>query len=131
MREVEASRYVAAKPPEVRAALDPAAVVEAEGSFDVRDVSETPKGTVVTAGRFGVTLRFRFEEREDGLAYEQIEGPLSTLETTVTARPKNEGTELRGRSTVAVRGPDVLDRLAAWKRRGELERGLLVLSKRG
>ena len=124
MREVEASRFVAAKPTEVVRELTPEAVVDAEGSFDVRAVERTDEGTVVTAGRAGVELRFRFEERDAGLAYEQVEGPLSTLRTTVTARPKNEGTELRARSAVEAGGPAVLDRLAAWKRRGELRRAL-------
>ncbi|WP_313693181.1 SRPBCC family protein [Halorarum halobium] len=130
MRDVEVTRFVASSPPEVRRSLTPTAVVDAEGSFDVREVTETDDGTVLTAGRMGMELTFRFEERDDGLVYEQVEGPLSTLETTITVRPKNEGAELVARSTVAVGGPDVVDRLAAWKRRGELERGLLVLSKR-
>ena len=130
MREVEVTRFVAASPPEVTRALTPTALVEAEGSFAVRDVAETDEGTVVTAGRSGIELRLRFEAVDGGLAYEQIEGPLSALRTTVTAGPKNEGTELRARSTVEVGGPAVLDRLAAWKRRGELRRALAGIADR-
>ena len=130
MREVEVSRFVAASPPEVLRVLTPATVVDAEGSFDVRDVTETAEGTVVIAGRAGLELRFLFEEREDGLAYEQTEGPLSTLRTSIAARPKNEGTELVARSAVAVGGPNVVNRLAAWKRRGELRRALAGIAER-
>jgi hypothetical protein len=65
-----------------------------------------------------------FVDRADGVEYEQVEGPLETLRTTVTRAPEDEGTRLVARSSVAVGGPAVLDRLAAWKRRGELRRAL-------
>lgn len=130
MREVEVSRFVDATPDVVGERLTPATVVECEGSFEVREVSTEPEGTLVAAGRAGVELLFRFERREDGLAYDQIEGPLDTLHTTITYAPENHGTRLTARSSVAVRGPDVLDRLAAWKRRGELRRALAGIEGR-
>lgn len=130
MREVEVTRFVAASPAEVTRALTPVALVRAEESFDVREVTDADGGTVVTAGRSGVELRLRFETVDGGLAYEQLDGPLSTLRTTVTARPKDEGTELSARSAVDTGGPAVLDRLAAWKRRGELRRALVGIADR-
>lgn len=130
MREVELSRFVAAHPPEVARLLTPETVIAAEGSFDVRGVTSEDDATLVTVGRAGLELRFRFEEREDGLVYDQLEGPLETLRTTITCEPENEGTRLRARSTVAVGGPGVVDRLAAWKRKGELRRALDGIEER-
>ena len=130
MREVEVTRFVAASPREVARVLTPRVVIDAEGSFDVRDVGQVDGGTLVTAARAGLQLQFLFEERDDGLAYEQVEGPLETLRTTISTRAKNEGTELRAVSAVAVGGPGVLDRLAAWKRRGELRRALAGIEER-
>jgi hypothetical protein len=127
MREVEVRRFVDARPFEVGAVLTPETVVESEGSFEVREVREEDGVTLVAAGKSGVGLLLRFEEREDGVAYEQVEGPLEALSTTITYRAKNHGTELTARSSVAASGPGVLDRLAAWKRKGELKRALAGL----
>jgi hypothetical protein len=124
MREVTVSRFVEASPAVVERRLTPSTVVECEGSFEVREVSEEPEGTLVAAGRAGVELLLRFERREDGLAYDQLEGPLDALDTRIAYAPEDHGTRLTARSSVAVRGPGVLDRLAAWKRRGELRRAL-------
>ncbi|MFC7176746.1 SRPBCC family protein [Halosegnis marinus] len=128
MREVETDRFVAAPPAAVARALTPERVVEAEGSFTVRETREEDGATLVAAGRRGVGLLFRFEEREDGLEYEQIEGPLATLTTTLTYRAEDEGTRLTARSSVEASGPGLLDRLAAWKRKGELKRALATLA---
>jgi len=128
MREVEVSRFVQAPPPAVAPLLSPVGLMDAEGSFEVRDVTDTDEGTEVTVGGYGLELTFRFTEREDGIAYEQVAGPLRTLETTVTYAPENEGTRLTARSRVAVGGPGVIDRLAAWKRRGELRRALRAVA---
>lgn len=124
MREVEVDRFVPAPPAAVERLLSPERLVEAEGSFTVREVRTDGDATLVAAGRAGVELVFRFERVDDGFTYEQLEGPLAELTTRVTYAPENEGTRLTARSTVAVRGPGVLDRLAAWKRRGELRRAL-------
>jgi hypothetical protein len=132
MSTVEVSRFVQALPAAVERALTPAAVVEYEGSFQVRDVTETDDGWVVTAGRAGVELSLRFESREDGLYYEQAgeAGPLDRMETTLSLEPENEGTLVTARSTVDAGMPlsAVTDRLAAWKRKGELKRALRALS---
>lgn len=130
MREVSVDRFVDAKPFEVQRRLTPETVVECEGSFDVRGVTDSPDGTVVTAGRSGVELRLRFEDREDGVAYEQLEGPLERLSTTITYAPENHGTRLTASSEVAAAGPGLIDRLAAWKRRGELKRALAGIAER-
>lgn len=130
MREVEVSRFVGAHPPEVARLLTPETVIAAEGSFDVREVTSDDDGTLVTAGRAGLELHLRFEERENGLVYDQLKGPLETLRTTITCEPENEGTRLTAHSTVAVGGPGFVDRLAAWKRKGELERALDGIAER-
>lgn len=128
MREVEVSRFVRATPAEVERALTPASVVEYEGTFSVRDVTETEDGWEVVAGASGLAVTLAFEPLADGLAYEQRgdDGPFESMETTVTASPEDEGTRVTARSSVdlglplsAVTGP-----VAAWKRRGELERAL-------
>lgn len=123
------SRFVQAPPAAVEPLLSPVGLMDAEGSFDVRGVTDTDEGTEVVVGGYGLELVFRFAEREDGIAYEQVSGPLRVLETTVTYAPENEGTRLTARSRVAVGGPSVLDRLAAWKRRGELRRALRAVAE--
>lgn len=128
MHEVEASTFVPAPPREIRSELTPAAVVEYEGSFDVRRVESTDDGVTVTAGAGGLTMRLSFEERDDGLAYRQLDeaGPFDAMETTVTVAPENEGSLVTMRSSVSLGLPvaAVTDRVAAWKRRGELRRAL-------
>ncbi|WP_135807160.1 SRPBCC family protein [Halorussus marinus] len=132
MREVEATTFVPESPTVVRRALAPAAVVEYEGSFDVRGVEETDDGWTVTAGARGLTMHLDFEEREDGLAYRQRGdgGPFDAMETTVSVEPEDEGSRVRMRSRVSLGLPlsAVTDRVAAWKRRGELRRALDALA---
>jgi hypothetical protein len=127
MREVEVSRFVQASPAVVEGALSPDTVLEAEGSFSIRDVGA--RGDRVTVGGYGLELVFEFADREDGIEYDQTAGPLETLRTTLTYEPENEGTRLTARSEVAVGGPAFVDRLAAWKRRGELRRALAGIAE--
>lgn len=128
MRTVEVQRFVQAPPSVVERTLDPASIVEHEGSFTVEHIEERDGETRVTAGGTGLELTFRFEPREDGYFYEQVEddGPLETMETTLTYRAKDEGTLLTAVSTVSmgVWPRTITDRIAAWKRGGELERAL-------
>lgn len=129
MRTVEVSKFVRAKPPRVEQALDPIAIVDYEGSFDVFDFEEREEDSLVVAGGSGLQLTLRFEEREDGFFYEQVESegqPLETMETTITYAPQNEGTRVTASSTVSmgIRPAAITDRIAAWKRKGELSRGL-------
>jgi len=128
MREVTAERFVAATPAEVRRALAPGVVVEYEGSFEVLEIEERDDATFVTAGARGVGVALRFESREGGLRYEQVgdAGPFDALWTDFAWVSEDEGTLVTARSGVNLGLPlsAVTDRVAAWKRRGELDRAL-------
>jgi hypothetical protein len=132
MRDVEVSRFVRATPSEVERALTPTAVVEYEGSFAVRDVVEGDGGTYVTVGSRGLEFVLRFEGREDGVYYEQEgeAGPFEAMTTELTVRAENDGSRVTARSSVSLGLPVPLaDRVAAWKRRGELKRALSTLAE--
>ena len=127
MREVEVSEFVLARPPAVHRALSPAAMVAAEGTFDVAERREDEAGTAVVASAPGVTVLLRFEEHRDGLAYtaEGEVGPFDHLETEVAVEPERNGSRVTMRSTVSLNLPlPFADRIAAWKRRGEIRRAL-------
>ena len=128
MHEVEVSRFVGATLPAVERQLSPAAIIEYEGTFTVMDVEETGDGWIVT-GRGGGLLeaRFVFEEREDGYVYRQAgdAGPFEEMETTIRLSRRDEGVEVTARSAVSLGVPlPLVDRVAGWKRRGELKRAL-------
>ncbi|MDG5775629.1 SRPBCC family protein [Haloarculaceae archaeon H-GB2-1] len=131
MREVEATTFVTETPAELERRLTPAAVLEYEGTFEVTDVTETDDGWTVTGEMAGVEVEFDFEKRPDGYHYEQRgeDGPFEHMETDVTLTPLNEGTRVTMRSAVSMALPlsSVTDRVAAWKRRGELQRALDAL----
>ena len=132
MREVEVSRFVLAHPRAVRRVLSPEAVVAAEGTFAVSAVEETDDGTVVTAVGPGMSVPLRFESTDDGLQYaaEGDVGPFEHLETHVTVADESNGSRLTMRSTVALNLPlPFADRIAAWKRRGELKRAIDELTE--
>jgi carbon monoxide dehydrogenase subunit G len=128
MREVELSAFVPAPPATVERALTPATVVEYEGTFEVETVEETDGGWTVTAAARGLTVRLDFEKREDGLAYRQRgeAGPFESMETDFSVEPENEGSRVTATSRVSLGMPfrALSDRIAAWKRRGELRRAL-------
>lgn len=132
MREVSVERFVPAPPRDVERAVSPTDVVEYEGSFRVLDVEEREDATVVTAGASAIEATFRFEPRDDGLYYEQVgdAGPFDDLWTELAWRPENEGSDVAARSGVSLGLPlsGVTDRVAAWKRRGELDRALDALA---
>ena len=132
MREVDVSRFVLAHPRAVRRVLSPEAVVAAEGTFAVGAVEETDDGTVVTAVGPGMSVPLRFESTDDGLRYaaEGDVGPFEHLETHVTVADESNGSRLTMRSTVALNLPlPFADRIAAWKRRGELKRAMDELTE--
>ena len=134
MRTVEVSRVVDAPLSTVEEALDPATVIEYEGSFKIFDIDWHDDHWIVVAGGTGLRLVLRFEERDDGLYYEQEEAegqPLETMETTITYLPEGDRTQVTAVSTVSmgVRPAAVMDRVAAWKRKGELERALTSLAE--
>ena len=129
---MEVSRFVGATLPAVERQLSPAAIVEYEGTFTVMDVEETGDGWIVT-GRGGGLLeaRFVFEEREDGYVYRQEgdTGPFEEMETTISLSRRDEGVDVTARSAVSLGVPlPLVDRVAAWKRKGELKRALSRLA---
>lgn len=132
MREVEVSRFVRGRPAELDRELTPETVVTYEGSFTVRDVAEQADGWIVTAGGRGLEMELAFEDREDGLYYEQRgdAGPLDEMWTRLTYAPKDDGAVVTARSGVSLGLPlpVLTDRIAAWKRRGELKRALRQLA---
>lgn len=128
MRTVEVDRFVPATPPEIERALSPAAAIEYEGSFEVLETEERDGATLVTVGAAGIGASLRFETRESGLRYEQVgdAGPFEEMWTELSWAPENEGSRVTARSGVSLGLPAsaVTDRIAAWKRRGELKRAL-------
>ncbi|ELY58543.1 SRPBCC family protein [Natronococcus jeotgali] len=131
MREVTVSRRIDATAVELSSRFDPPAIVEAEGSFTVADVREDGDATVVVASGPGMSLPLRFEYREDALYYTQEgeQGPFEYMETWLEFDEREDGTEVRFRSSVSLAAPLPFgDRIAAWKRKGELERALEAMA---
>lgn len=131
MHEVTVSQFVPAPPTAVEQLLTPRRLIAGEGSFDVEAIDENAAETLVTATGPGLTFELRFESRPDGCYYEQAgdAGPFEAMETHVTVAAKNEGSEVTMRSAVALSLPiPLVDRLAGWKRRGELQRALDTLA---
>lgn len=125
MREVEAERFVAATPDTLRRLLSPATLVEYEGSFVVRGTRSEDDATVVTVAGGGLEFDLRVTETDGGWRYEQVgeRGPFDAMETAVTVEPANEGSRVRAVSRVSLGLPlPLADRIAGWKRRGELRR---------
>ena len=133
MRTIEVSRVLEASPPTVERALDPARIVEYEGSFAVREIDEREDDWLVTVGATGLELPLRFEELARGYYYEQLASgqPLDEMETTIAWEPVDQGTRVTATSSVSMGLPPaaLTDRIAAWKRRGELERALESLAE--
>lgn len=131
MREVTVSRFVPRSPPTISRMLTPEAMVAYEGSFEVRDVQRRDDDTLVTVGGGGVEFVLRFEETPDGLRYEQAgeAGPFDAMETHIVVLADEGGSTVTARSSVSLGlpVPSLTDRVAAWKRRGELERALDAL----
>lgn len=125
MREVTVSRVVDAAPTELSAWLEPATIVEGEGSFAVASVDERGDATVVVASGPGMRLPLRFEDRDGTIYYtqESERGPFAAMETWLEWDPVEHGrTRVTIRSAVELAAPLPFgDRIAAWKRRGELD----------
>ncbi|MFB6165500.1 MAG: SRPBCC family protein [Haloarculaceae archaeon] len=132
MREVEVSQFVAATLPQLDRHLSPATVLGYEGTFAVEAVTETDDGWLVTASAGGMDAAFTFEALEHGYGYRQRgeQGPFEVMETRLTYEREREGSIVTARSTVSLGlpVPALTDRVAAWKRRGELERALSALA---
>ncbi|WP_436348018.1 SRPBCC family protein [Natronorubrum sp. FCH18a] len=127
MREVTVSRVVDASPVVVSRWLDPPTIVEAEGSFTVETIDERADATVVVASGPGMRLPLRFEDRDESIYYTQEgeQGPFSHMETWIDLEDVPDGTRVTIRSSVSLAAPLPFgDRIAAWKRKGELTRAL-------
>ena len=91
--------------------------------------------TLVTVSGPGVGFRLRFERTSDGYHYavpdgDDPAGPFDHMESWLTVEPENEGSRVRIRSAVSLNAPlPFADRIAAWKRGGELDRALDGLAK--
>jgi len=130
MRHVETARFVRATPASVERALDPASMLDWEGTFTVTGVEEDGDGALVEAYTAGMVAAFRFERRDGEWRYAQDRGPFGSMETVVSWRAENEGTRVTAESSVTLGVPPrpIVDRVAAWKRRGELRRLLAGLA---
>ncbi|MFB6184240.1 MAG: SRPBCC family protein [Haloarculaceae archaeon] len=128
MADVEVTRFVEAPLEAVERLLSPRTIVEYEGTFTVDDVTETDDGWTVDASMGDADVVFDFVALSYGYAYEQRgdEGPFDEMETTVALRAAGEETRVTLASTVDMGLPlsALTDRLAGWKRRGELRRAL-------
>jgi hypothetical protein len=126
MREVERTGFVDATPDELDRTLSPSTVLDAEGTFTVVETADTDEGQRVTARGGGVEAVFVFETLSDGLHYRQVgeSGPFEAMATTLTYEARDHGSDVTARSSVSLGLPlaPVTDRIAAWKRGGELER---------
>lgn len=134
MRTVEVTREVPATVVAVDRGLSPGTIIEAEGTFTVVDVEERAGGPTTVTGRAGgIQASFTFEPLEDGYRYRQEgdAGPFETMDTTLTRQRADAGSRLTARSSVSLGLPlsSVTDRLAGWKRRGELRRLLDSLGR--
>jgi len=130
MREVSVSQFVPATPSELDRVLGPRELIEYEGSFSVEAVETRDDEQFVTASGPGLTVQYRFEQRDGGWYYEQAgeAGPFKEMQTRVTVERENEGSRVTMDSTVSLALPlPFADRIAVWKRRGELERALEAL----
>ncbi|NGM67928.1 SRPBCC family protein [Natronolimnobius sp. AArcel1] len=125
MREVTVSRAITAPKSAIADWLEPATIVDAEGSFSVSHVEDTADATVVVASGPGMELPLRFEEHDDSIYYTQEgdHGPFSHMETWIELTEESAGTIVTLRSSVSLAAPLPFgDRIAAWKRSGELRR---------
>lgn len=130
MAEVAVSRHLDASRPVVASHLDARSLVELEGTFDVDEVATTDDGWRVAASATGMRAEFSVRAFADGdvegYEYEQVgeSGPFASMWTRLALEPAADGTTVTAASTVDLGLPlaAVTDRVAAWKRRGELDR---------
>lgn len=132
MREVTASRFVDATGDELAPVFQPEQILTYEGTFEAEAVTQTAEGWTVTGTAPGMTVAFDFEPRESGLYYAQRgeHGPFEAMETTLSYERERHGSLVTAESrvTLGLPVPAVSDRIAAWKRHGELRRLLDALA---
>ena len=127
MREIERSRFVPMTPRELEGLLAPSRIVEFEGSFSVDSTVGGDGGTLLNVSGPGLAFTLRFEPLDRGFYYTQAgeAGPFESMETWLTFESENEGSRVSIQSAVSIGVPlPFSDRLAAWKRSGELDRML-------
>lgn len=133
MRTVTVTGRVGSPPDAVLDYLDPMTAVDVEGTFTALDVSEADGRSEVVARGGGMEVVLEFTATETGYEYEQrgANGPFETLRTTMTVTPDDEGSSITMESTVSLGLPlaVVSDRIAAWKRRGELKRAIRAIDE--
>ncbi|AKH96631.1 SRPBCC family protein [Halanaeroarchaeum sulfurireducens] len=133
MRTVRETRRVGAPPSAVLDFLDPATVVDMEGTFAAIDTAETDGESRVTARGGGMEVVFAFIETAEGYEYDQLggAGPFETMQSTLTVTPEDEGSRVTVESEVSLGLPvaAISDRVAAWKRRGEIKRLLRAIEE--
>jgi carbon monoxide dehydrogenase subunit G len=130
MADVSVSRHLDASKPVVASHLDARSLVELEGTFDVDEVATTDGGWRVAASATGMRAEFSVHEFADGdvegYEIEQVgeSGPFASMWTRLALTSAADGTTVTVDSTVDLGLPlaAVTDRVAAWKRRGELDR---------
>lgn len=125
---MEVSRHVDVSVETVESHLTPEVIIMNEGTFSVSDVDDSDGEIVVTATAPAITATFRFERLNNGYYYEQegTEGPFEEMATTISFAPSDGGTTITMTSDVSLgmRPNFLFDRIAGWKRRGELRRAL-------
>lgn len=128
MRTVSVDHVVSRGPSVVARTLDPKSMIEYEGSFSVVELERRESDVLVVVTGRGLTFTLRAEPLDAGLYYEQYEGggPLDSMATTIRYEPTDGGTLVNATSEVSMGVPPaiVTDRIAAWKRKGELKRAL-------
>ena len=133
MRTVTVTGRVGSPPAAVLDYLDPMTIVDVEGTFTALDVSESDGRSEVVARGGGMEVVLEFVATETGYEYEQRgdNGPFETMRTTLAVTPDDEGSTITMESTVSLGLPlaVVSDRIAAWKRRGELKRAIRAIDE--
>lgn len=128
MRTVAIESVVARDPTTVARKLDPESIVEYEGSFSVVETESRESDSLVVVAGGKLTFTLRVEPLDSRVYYEQYgdSGPLESMETTIAYESAADGTRIHATSAVEMGLPikPLTDRLAAWKRKGELSRAL-------
>lgn len=133
MREVETSAEYESSPSDIHDELDPKSIIEYEGTFLVREVTESDGGWLVNAvsKENNVEMEVFIEELPDGYTYELREGGFfDELRTTILIREGDDGTQVTVSSefTFGGRLARLYDWLGAEDRQMELDRMLLTLA---
>lgn len=137
MQEVKVAVEFDAAHEEVISKLSPRSIIEYERTYDVKEVSETNDGWVVTAINRdeNVEVERTFEKLPNGYTYEHLSGGFfDELSTTLTVEePKHDGNRpvrvlITSEFTFGGLLSPIFDRLAVSKREEELKRTIYGLA---